>query len=316
MRAARIADVGDGAAPVVQLVPDPRPGDGEAVVRVTAAAVAHLDRTIASGRFATSPPPPYVPGTDGAGTVLTSAAHPPGTPVRIRGGDVGVARDGTWAELVAVPDAALHPLPAGVPPALAATFYSPAATAALALHHVGDLRPGEHVVVTGAAGAVGSLAVQLALHAGAPVTAVVGAESHRDAVPPGVAVVVGRGAVAAAQLRAGPPADLLVDTVGGPRLADLVGAVRPGGRVALVGYTAGTQVAIDLAGLLQADVRLLPVNLLRLAGRAAELAPRLLTELVAGRLRLHVRTFPLADAAAALDHLASGAATGRVALLP
>lgn len=266
------------------------------------------------GRIALSISPPYVPGTDGAGTVVTSPAHAAGTPVRIRGGGVGVTRDGTWAELVAVPDAALSPLPEGVPPELAATFYSPAATAALA--HVGDLRRGEHVVVTGAAGAVGSLAVQLALRAGGAVTAVVGAEARRAAVPPGAAVVVGRGAEAAVQLSAGPPPDLLVDTVGGPGLADLVAAVRPGGRVALVGYTAGTQVTIDLARLLQADVRLLPVNLLRLAGPAAELAPGLLADLVAGRLRLHVATFPLTRAAAALDHLVGGAATGRVALLP
>ena len=313
MLAARLHRL-DAADLRVEDVDPPRPRSGETLVRVTAASVAHLDRTIASGSFATHPPLPYIPGTDGAGLVVESGSMEPGASVRIRGGGVGVARDGLWAEQAVVPDAALHHVPADADPALVATFYSPAATAHVALHEVGDVQPGERVAVTGASGAVGSLVVQLAMRAGAEVVALVGSARKRDAVPAGAQVVVGRGATAAAGVSE--PVDLLVDTVGGGGLVDLLSAVRPGGRVALVGYTAGTELTVSLPALLQTDVRLLPVNLLRWAEVAAREAPPLLAALSDGTLQLAIEEFALTQAGEALAHLASGEARGRVALRP
>lgn len=304
MIAARVREW--GAPPRLEEVPDPVAGPGETLVRVSGAALGHIDLTVAGGEFPHRPVLPYTPGTDGAGIAVVS-----GAPVRIRGGGVGLARDGTWAELVAVPDDAVWPLRPEVGLALAACFFSPATTAWTAVHEVGALRPGERVAVTGAAGAVGSLAVQLAMeHGAAKVFGIVGRPAKGAAVPRGAEVVVG---ALAAEHGA---VDLLIDTVGGAGLAGLLGAVTPGGRAALVGYTAGTSVTLALPALLAADVRLLPVNMLRRAAAARPLADVLLPRLLAGELTLAIERHPLADLSAAIERVRTGAAGGRVVLVP
>ncbi len=306
MRALRIAAVGGAPEPVE--VPEPRPGPGETLLRVAGACLAHVDRSIAAGSLGGTPPLPYVPCTDGAGWVVESAAHPAGALVWVRGAGVGVARDGVAAELAVVPDDAVHPAPEGADPLLAACFFSPVTSAATALGDLGRLRPGERVLVTGAAGAVGSLTVQLALAAGAEVVACVRTQARAAGVPAGAEVVVGEpGPVAA---------DLLVDTVGGPGLPGRLAAVRPGGRAVLVGYTAGTAVQLDLPALMRADVALLPLNMIRRAPRAFALAGDLLARLTAGELTLAVTPYDLADAATAWADLAAGRVDGRAVLVP
>jgi NADPH2:quinone reductase len=110
--------------------------------------------------------------------------------------------------------------------------------------------------------------------------------------------------------------DLLVDTVGGPALADLVGVVRPGGRIVLVGYTAGTEATFRLPALIDADVRLLPFNLMRWNERLLDVGARLLDELRRGEVDLKVTTFPLRDVGTAIDALRGGRANGRIAVVP
>lgn len=285
-------------------------------MELRAAAVGHIDLTVAGGEFAHRPALPHTPGVEGAGVVVRSTSLSAGTPVRVRGGGIGLVRDGTWAELVAVPDMALHVLPEDVDPPLAATFFSPCATAHVALHEVGRVRAGERVAVTGASGAVGSIAVQLALRAGASAVAIIGRPEKRDAVPGGVDTVVAdeRGAVDA--VRGGEGVDLLVDTVGGDRLGAFLGAVRPGGRAALIGYTAGTRLELDLPAFLAADVRLLPVNLMRWQDRLDHVGRGLLDDLRSGALSLSVTTYALDGVARALETLRSGRAIGRIALVP
>ncbi len=306
MRALRIARV--GGAPEPAEVPEPRPGPGETLLRVAGACLAHVDRSIAAGSLGGTPPLPYVPCTDGAGWVVESAVAPAGALVWVRGAGVGVARDGVAAELAVVPDEAVHPAPAGADPLLAACFFSPATSAATALGDLGQLRAGERVLVTGAAGAVGSLTVQLALAAGAEVVACVRTPERAAGVPAGAEVVVGEPGPGAA--------DLLVDTVGGPGLPGRLAAVRPGGRAVLVGYTAGTSVQLDLPALMRADVALLPLNMIRRAPRAFALAGDLLARLTAGELRLAVTPYDLADAATAWADLAAGRVDGRAVLVP
>lgn len=294
---------------MVEEAPDPRPGEAESLVQVTAGAVAHVDLTVARGDFAFRPELPYVPGTEGAGRVVASKRFPLGAAVRIRGGGVGLRRDGTWAERAAVPDEAIEPVPADVDPVVAAVFFSPCVTAHLAVHEVGGVRVGERVGVRGAAGAVGSIAVQLALEAGAEV---VGTESSREraaSVPAGAHAGVGDEELSGL--------DVLVDLVGGAGLSAVVTrAMKPGGRVVLVGYTGGTEVTFDLPALLAADVRLLPVNLIRAEASAREEAERLLARVQRGELHLDVTTYPLEHAAEAMDALRRGAARGKVAVVP
>ena len=301
---------------MLEEVPDPVPGRGETLVRLAAAAVSHFDLSVARGEHPPGPPLPYVPGTDGAGRVLTSDAYEPGTQVRIRGGGIGLHRDGTWAELAAVPDGALEPIPKGVDPAVAAGFAVPAAAAYSALTHVGRLQPGERVAVTGAAGAVGSVAVQLARRAGAAaVYGVVSRAAKAGSVPAGATVVVGRGAEIVEQL-GDADIDLLVDTVGGPDLAEIVKVIAPGGRIALVGYTAGRTVALDLPTLMDREVSLLPLNLFRRPSRTQEAAATVLALLRDGDLHLPLTRFDLEDLTSAVRSLARGETVGRVVLLP
>ncbi|MGY1608376.1 quinone oxidoreductase family protein [Geodermatophilus sp. SYSU D00700] len=306
MRALRVSAV--GGTPQLEEVPEPVPGPGETLLRIAGACLAHVDRSIAAGSLGGTPPLPYVPCTDGAGWVVSSSAHPPGALVWVRGAGVGVTRDGVAAELAVVPDAAVHAMPDGADPLLAACFFSPATSAATALADLGRLQAGERVLVTGAAGAVGSLTVQLALAAGAEVVACVRTRARAAGVPDGAEVVVGE---------PGPVgADLLVDTVGGPGLAGRLSAVRPGGRAVLVGYTAGTTVQLDLPALLRADVALLPLNMIRRAPEAFARAGDLLARLAAGELHLAVTRYDLADAAAAWADLGAGRVDGRAVLVP
>lgn len=322
MRAVRIHDW--GTPPTVDEVPAPVPLPGETLVRMEAAAVAHLDLTVASGTFGFKPELPYVGGVEGCGTVLSSDVHEPGTRVMLRGGGLGLKRSGTWAELVAVRTRSASPLPAGLSPEVGATYFGPATTAYTALHDVGRLgawpvdgvraAADEVVLVSGAAGAVGSMVVQLALRAGCTVIGLFGA-SHRQ-LPAGVDAIRLDDGARAARLRRDRPATLLVDTVGGPGLVSRSSWVRPGGRAVSVGYVAGTDAGLDLPTWLLDDVALLPVNMIRREPAAREHAPMLTKLLVDGELTLAVEAFAMADAARALHLLATGGLRGRGVLVP
>jgi NADPH:quinone reductase-like Zn-dependent oxidoreductase len=310
--AARIQEF--GGRPVVEEVPDPVPDAGESLIRVEAATITHLDLGVAGARFPVLPVVPYIAGTGGSGTVIESPSYPAGTLVEVRGAGLGLARDGTWAELVAAPDDALHHHPETEDPLVAATFYSSFNAAHIALHEVGKLQQAERVVVSGAAGSVGAMAAYLALRAGAgSVVGVVSSEARREGVPADVEVAVGAAGAAAIE----PPADLLVDTVGGDVLLQLLPRVRPGGRAALVGYTRGERIELDLPSFMFADVALLPVNGMRwrvLAGQSLAEAAR--AEVESGGFPRRVETYPLRRAADAFAAAADNRANGRVVLLP
>jgi NADPH2:quinone reductase len=311
MKAVRIH--GWNMPPSIDEMVEPVRAAGRSLVRMAAATVGHIDRTVWSGRFLRHPSLPYVPGVEAAGIVIESERFAPGQRVWLRGCGLGTAIDGTWRECIDAPDEALGVLPDEVPMALGSAFFSPCTSAWVALHEIAQLQTGEHVLVTGATGAVGSLALQLALELGAKVSAVVGDAAAAARLPAGVDARVFDGTPdALCELGA----DALIDTVGGPVLAAALPGVAPGGRAVLVGYTAGSELALDLAIFMQRDVRLLPLNMMRrdAAGRAA--VPALLARLADGRLRLEVRSFPLSDAARALDWITQRGRRGRAVLVP
>lgn len=290
MKAVRIP--GFGAAPVLEDLPDPQPRPGRTIVRMAAATVGHIDRTIWSGAFLQHPPLPYVAGVEAAGIVIASDRHAAGQRVWVRGSGLGTTHDGTWCELIDAPDEALGLLPDGLDMALGAAFFSPCTSAWVALHEIAKLQAGERMLVTGATGAVGSMTVQLAREVGA--------------------VVLTRTEDAAQQQGV----DLLVDTVGGPVLEAALPCVVPGGRAVLVGYTAGNMLPLNIAHFLQRDVALLPLNMFRreAAGRAA--VPALLARLADGRLTLEVKRFALGEAASALEWITQRGHRGRAVLVP
>ncbi|MUL81925.1 zinc-binding dehydrogenase [Mycobacterium sp. CBMA247] len=323
MRAARVH--GWGKAPVVDDVPVPEPAPGESLVRVEAAAVAHLDVTVAGGDFGIKPTLPYVGGVEGCGVVVESERFTPGTRVILRGGGLGMLRDGTWAELVAVKDKALTELPEGLSPELGATFWVPTTTAHTALHQVGRLggwlpdvttAADEHVVVAGAAGAVGAMVAQLAAHSGATVTALVADEGQAERVVGGATVVVAGDEAAIARLADDRPATVLVDTLGGPELIARSRWVRPGGRAVSIGYVAGNDVSLGLSNWLLDDVALLPVNMIRRESEARAAVPELAAMLGSGELTLAYETFGLEDIGRALELMSKGRIRGRAVVRP
>jgi NADPH2:quinone reductase len=309
MRAVRVH--GFGEAPRLDTVDAPVAAAGLSLIEMHAASVGHIDRTVWGGHFFQHPPLPYVPGVEGAGVVRASECFPVGARVWLRGGGLGIRRDGTWREMIDAPDAAIGILPDDVPMTLGSAFFSPCTSAWTALHDVARLRPGEQLLVTGASGAVGSITVQLGVEMKAVVHAVVRDESQAAGLPAGVHAIAAEGLAAARNLAV----DVVIDTVGGALLPAALACVAPGGRAVLVGYTAGHSVTLDLPALLQRDVALLPLNMLRrdAAGRAA--VPELLRRLSDGRLRLEVTAFELHEAGRALDWIAQRGHRGRAVLV-
>lgn len=315
-----------GEPPVVDRIEMPRPAEGETLVRVEAAAVAHLDRTVAGGDFGLKPQLPYVGGVEGCGVVVESDSLPVGQRVMLRGGGLGLLRNGTWAECVTVTTRHLTRLPEGLTPQIGATFYVPLTTAATALRSVGRLGDwgldgvasavDEVVVVAGAAGAVGSMVAQLARREGARVLGLVADADQAERLPEGVEAILASDADRLASLAKDRSATLLVDTLGGQALADRMSWVRPGGRVVAIGYVTGTDVALDLPNWLLQDVALLPVNMIRRDRQARALAEELAPLLVSGELTLDVQEFAFTDTARALELLGSGGVRGRAVLVP
>ena len=291
MKAVRIHRWGE--PPRLEELAEPQPQTGRSLVRMAATTASHLDRSIAAGGFMRHPPLPYVPGVEAAGVVLQSGTFAPGTRVWLRGAGLGTVEDGTWRETISAPDAAIGLLPDAISMELGAAFFSPCTAAWVALFEVGSLQAGERVLISGASGAVGGVAAQLARDAGAHV----GLAGEDDGDPAA-------------------PFDLLIDAVGGPPLASLLARLVPGGRAVLVGYTAGRTVELDLAELMQRDLRLLPLNMLRREAAARAAAPELLARLGDGRLELPLRTFPLDRAAEAMAWIAERGHRGRAVLVP
>jgi NADPH2:quinone reductase len=279
-----------GEPPRLEDLSEPQAGPGRSLVRMHAATVGHIDRTVWSGAFLRHPPLPYVPGVEAAGIVIAGDRFAPGTRVWMRGAGLGIARDGTWREVIEVADEALGLLPEAVSFALGSAFFSPCTSAWVALHEVARLQAGERVLVSGASGAVGSMVVQLAREAGAQVEVF-------DASRP-----------------VQPESDLLVDMVGGAVLPQALRGVKPGGRAVLVGYAGGMEARIDLPELLQRDVALLPLNIIRREAAARAAAPALLQRIAEGRLQLAVREFPLAQAHEAMQWIATRGHGGRAVL--
>ena len=292
--------------PRLEEMPDATAGAGCTLVRLQAATVGHIDRTVWSGTFLRHPPLPYVPGVEAAGVVMSSARFAVGQRVWLRGAGLGTLRDGTWRELIDAPDQALGPLPDAVSAPLGSAFFSPCTSAWVALHDLAKVREGERVLVTGATGAVGSIAVQLAREQRARVCAVVTDAAQAARTPPGIEALPIEGL--------DPLADVLVDTVGGATLVAALRGVAAGGRAVLVGYTGGTAVQLNLPKLMQRDVALLPLNMLRREAAGREAAPALLERIADGRLTLDVKPFALHEAATALAWIATRGHLGRAVL--
>jgi NADPH:quinone reductase-like Zn-dependent oxidoreductase len=157
-----------GVPPEHRRHPAPRRGAGQSLVRVTAAPISPLDLLCATGRSYFGPPQlPYIPGAQGVGTVVEAEAFAPGQRVWFSC-DAGMKPgDGSMATYCVVEESVLLALPDGVEDDLVAALGLSAIAAWMSLTWRGKLQPGEQVLVLGASGAVGQVAVQAARLLGA-----------------------------------------------------------------------------------------------------------------------------------------------------
>jgi NADPH:quinone reductase-like Zn-dependent oxidoreductase len=217
--------------------PTPTAPDGGVLVRVRAAALNALDWYLFSGRphavrlaFGLTRPARAVPGVDFAGTV--AAVGPNAVGFRVGDAIFGVGR-GTLAEFVAVQAGKAAPIPTGVSFEQAAALPVAGSTALQGLRDFGRVAPGQRVLVIGAAGGVGSFAVQVARALGAEVTAVCSAVHAEQARALGAAHVVDY--ARADVTRQGLRYDLVFNVAGGQSWADFRRVLAPGGRVVMAG---------------------------------------------------------------------------------
>jgi NADPH:quinone reductase-like Zn-dependent oxidoreductase len=225
MRAVRIISAPPAAKVSVQEVELPCPGAGEVLVRVHAAALTRDELGWPTDRL------PAIPSYELSGVVV---ALGPETSDYAPGDEVWAMtpfdRDGVAAEYALVPGRVLGRKPRGMSHARAASIPLPALSAWQALFQHGGLQAGQRVLVHGAGGAVGRMAVQLARWRGATVIGTASAAGLEAARASGAHQVVDRDA----ELRDLPPLDLVFDTVGGEALAESGRLVRDGGRIVSV----------------------------------------------------------------------------------
>ncbi|MGY1858156.1 quinone oxidoreductase family protein [Modestobacter sp. SYSU DS0290] len=304
-----------GRPPAVGEHPAPGAGPGRTAVRVTAAPVVPLDLLCASGTsYFGRPAAPYVPGVQGVGVVEESATWAPGTRVWVATSAGMAPGDGSLAERCAVPDADVVPVPDGVPdPAVAALGLS-AVAAWMSLTWRARLQPGETVLVLGAGGAVGQVAVGAARVLGARrVVALCRSDSAADrAARAGADEVVrtGGGAAALAErlgAACGGAVDVVVDPVFGEAATAASRVLAHGGRLVNLGGSGADSAEFSSAVLRSrsADVLGYTNNALTPEQRAGALTA-VLGHAAAGALGVEHEVLPLDRAAEAWAATAAG----------
>lgn len=332
MKAALCTHFGPPEELVLSDVPSPSPGKGQVVVTVKACGINFPDVLMVQDKYQFKPPLPFSPGGEIAGTVKEVGD----AVTNLKVGDKVIASTG-WGGLAeeAVVDAQrCVAMPDGLDFAVAASFFMTHGTSYYALHERAHLKPGETLVVLGAAGGVGLAAVELGKAMGAKVIAAASSEEKVALAKAHGAedgFVYPSGALSRDQQKAlsdnikrltgGNGADVLYDPVGGDYAEPALRAMNWDGRYLVIGFAAG-------------DIPRIPLNLALLkscqivgvfwgawlardpAGSYASL--RQLTNWVAeGKLKPHISArLPLARAGEAIRILMDRKAQGKIVVMP
>ena len=304
-----------GASPEHQERPIPSRGAGQALIRVTAAPISPLDLLCATGRSYFGPPPlPYIPGSQGVGVVVEGTTLASGQRVWFTC-DAGMKPgDGSMAAFSVIDEAAALPLPDDVADDLVAALGLSAIAAWMALTWRGQLQRGEQVLVLGASGAVGQVAVQAArlLGAGRVIAA------SRD--PAGLNRALEHGADAVVDLTGDDvdelygrmvaacdgPLHLVIDPLCGLPAEAAVRALGYGGRLVNLGSSAGSTARFE-----SATIRSRLLSILGYTNNAvtqqqkAETLNTILAHAAAGRCTVDHETLPLARVAEAWERQAA-----------
>jgi NADPH:quinone reductase len=299
---------------LVEERPAPTPGAGEVLVRVHAAGLNGADMMQRRGLYPAPPGSPQdILGLELAGEV---AAVGPGAE-RFGLGErvMAIVGGGGQAELCVVHERQLMPVPDVLEWAAAGGVPEVFTTAHDALFTQAGLRPGEHLLVHGGAGGVGTAAIQLARAAGARVTATVRRAESREQV-----AALGATATAPEGFAERGPYDVILELVGATNMADNLNALAMGGRIVVIGVSAGAKCELNLLALMGkrarihgSTLRARPLEEKALAARSLE--HEVLPLFGFGALTVPIAsTFPLEQAADAYEHFAAGGKLGKIVL--
>ena len=297
-------------------VEPPTPGDGQVLLKVRAANVNFPDALMCRGQYQVRPPLPFTPGVEICGET-EDGRRVLATPALPHGG---------FAEYAVADAAALLPAPDALDDAEAAALHIGYQTGWFGLHRRAGLEAGETLLVHAAAGGVGSAAVQLGKAAGARVIGVVGgAAKAAVARELGCDVVIDRRTedviAAVKEATGGRGADVVYDPVGGDAYTQSTKVVAFEGRIVVLGFASGTIPSPALNHALVKNYSILGLHWGLYNTRNPKLVRHCheqLTELAAqGVVKpLVSERVPLSGAAAAVQRVADGVTTGRVAVLP
>lgn len=240
---------------VVVDVPDPVPGAGEVVIEVAASGVNRADVLQRQGYY---PPPPgasEILGLECSGRIVAPAQGD--SAWRIGDSVCALLSGGGYAQLVAVPEGQVMPVPAGIDLVTAAAFPEVAATVYSNLHDVAHVKPGEWLLVHGGASGIGTFAVQWASALGVRVITTVGTPAKAQrCLELGAEVVVNYReedfVERVREVTAGRGVDVILDTIGAKYLPRNVASLATGGRMVVIGLLGGVRGELDLGTLLRA----------------------------------------------------------------
>lgn len=325
MQALKIEQFGDPSELRVGEAPRPAAENGDVLVEVHAAAVNRSDVINVRGAFPLTRLP-RVLGRDFAGTVVEGPEELVGVEVwGTGGGDLGFTRDGSHAKYIAVPRDAVVPKPSNLSTEEAGASGLAYFTAGSALLGLGGLKSGETVLVTGAAGGVGSAAAMIGRWKGARVVGAIKDESERQAARQiGLDAIIdtSKEDVAAAALEAtdGKGANLALDDVGGPLFEPVLNGLAFGGRMVVISTPMPERrVSFDLFDFYRKQLKLFglltaAVDSVGSAAVLRDLGPGF----EEGFLEAPpiAERYPLSEAATAYSLVEKGEAPGRVLLIP
>lgn len=313
MRAAVLSEL-DGTPRLDGRAASPAPGAGQSLLEVVAAPLNPIDIAVASGRhYAGHPSLPYIPGVEAVARVIGSRAQPAGTLAWVGLTGMGVTSDGALAERIVADDTDLVPVPRAADPALAAALGVAGMAGWLPVAWRAPVQRGETVLVLGATGTVGQVALQAAriLGAGRIVAAGRATDRLRAARDLGADATISldeadlSAALRAACGPAGP--SLVIDPVWGGPLQAALEIAAPGARVVNLGQSAGATATIPSAA-----VRGKQLDLLGFSDFAvpSDVWRQQFTALVdhasAGRIHVALERLSLADVAVAWERQRSG----------
>lgn len=308
---------------VLEEIADLSPGEGQVLVEVAAAGVNFVDALFVAGTYQIKVPPPFTPGSELAGVVRAVGPGVDG----IWPGDhvVSSVGLGAFASHVVLPALGVTRLPEGLPLPTAAALGQSYCTAWFTMTRRTTIRPGETVLVLGAAGGVGLACIDVARHLGARVIAAAStADKLADATAMGAESVIAyesEDLKTRARELSGGGVDVVIDPVGVPHTDPALRALGPFGRLAVIGFAAGGIAQLPANQVLLNNRTVVGVDwgawAMRNPASQAVLLDEVLDAVRAGSLHPVTPTErPLADAGAVLRDLLERRLKGKTVLVP